>query len=472
VDIISANFSQLEGSKQVLVGVSGGPDSICLLHLVKLAGFPVTAAHYNHMLRSESDDEARGVAMVCEKLGVDLVTDKGDVESFATRESLSIETAARVLRYQFIFRQAEKIEAQAVLVGHHADDQIETILLHLVRGSGPDGLIGMRYLTLPNEWSGRIPLVRPLLKIWRSTILDYLQSQDIPFFIDKSNADRKYVRNKIRHELIPLMETINPQVKRSLWKLVDILSADIQIIDSMVQTEWERIINFQNQGYIGFERDKLLELPVSIKRRLIRKALSYIKGCDKEIYFDETQRAVNWLDLDNPTGRVDLADGIYLMFENEYVWIVGKAVDLPTDQWPQLCIDTPISLNVPGTLELNDGWALTCDVDDFSEDMYATIQQNVNPYQAWMDCDSLRVPVKVRRRNPGDRIQLDGLQGHSQKVSDLMVNNKVPKRARNNWPLVESAGTIAWIPAIRFSEPFRVTKRTNRIVHFRLTRED
>ena len=161
------NEGKLEAKNLILVGISGGPDSLCLLHALHTLGYNLVAAHVNHRLRPEADEEAQMVKQFVGGLGVRFISCKVDVLSYADEHKVSIEEAARTIRYHYLFEQAEDVGASAVLVGHNADDQAETILMHLLRGSGLAGLRGMEYRSVPNPWSEHIPLLRPLLFTWR-----------------------------------------------------------------------------------------------------------------------------------------------------------------------------------------------------------------------------------------------------------------------------------------------------------------
>ena len=198
---------QILPDKQILVGVSGGADSLCLLDILIRLGYPVLVAHFNHLLRPEASDDARAVEGIADMLKVPLVLGEGSANDYAQEHNLSIEESARNLRYRFLFKRAEIHDAKAVAVAHNADDQVETVLMHLLRGAGLDGLTGMPYRALPNPWSETIPLVRPLLGIWRTEIETYCTERELNPVIDRSNIDTTFFRNRLRHELIPELDT-------------------------------------------------------------------------------------------------------------------------------------------------------------------------------------------------------------------------------------------------------------------------
>ena len=179
VPIILQQQCQLDRHLPLLVGVSGGPDSICLAHQLLRTGYQIIIAHLNHQLRPEASLEAKQVEQLALGWGIPAIIDSVDVGRYAHVHHLSTEEAARELRYQFLFRAAIQSGAQAVAVGHNADDQVETVLMHLLRGAGPAGLRGMRWRSLPNPWSQTIALVRPLLSVWRTDIEAYLRANQL-----------------------------------------------------------------------------------------------------------------------------------------------------------------------------------------------------------------------------------------------------------------------------------------------------
>ncbi|MCJ7625136.1 MAG: tRNA lysidine(34) synthetase TilS, partial [Anaerolineaceae bacterium] len=204
---------KLQGDQPILVGVSGGPDSLCLLDVLDRMQYSLIIAHFDHNLRSNSGKEAQIVKKISIARNLPFVHDKKDVLRFAAEENLSIEEAARITRYRFLFEQAKKFSAQAIAVGHTADDQVETVLMHLLRGTGLSGLTGMTYRSHLTKWDPEIPVVRPLIGIWKEEILSYCFERNIKPVIDESNQDVKYLRNRLRHELMPYLERYNPKIK-------------------------------------------------------------------------------------------------------------------------------------------------------------------------------------------------------------------------------------------------------------------
>ncbi len=237
---------QVNAESVCLVGVSGGPDSMCLLHMLHRLGYPLIAVHVNHGLRPEADQEEQFVRTFAEGLGIEYLSRRVDVRGYAEVPSLSIEESARQVRDQGLFDEAEKTGAAAVLVAHNADDQVETILMHLLRGTGLSGLRGMDFRTLPNAWNERIPLIRPLISTWREEILAYLHEYNLAYIADQSNNDIVFFRNRIRHELLPDLEKYNPRIRQNLLRMSQINKDDYAVLQQLASSAWQA--HFARQG--------------------------------------------------------------------------------------------------------------------------------------------------------------------------------------------------------------------------------
>ena len=267
----------LDQSRPVLVGVSGGADSLCLMDSLHQLQFKIIVAHFDHGLRTSSQKEAALLARDIQKIGVPFFSTRANVRDFARENTQSIEEAARNLRYQFLFDVAEKQEAQAVFVGHNADDQVETVLLHLLQGSGLTGLRGMLVRSLPNPWSKRIPLMRPLLGFWRVEILSYLDQRGLQPFVDESNTDCQYLRNRIRQDLVPMLETLEPGVRQRIHRTAEILTGEDQMFEALTDRAWVECAFEIGEHGVSVNRPALLHQPLALRRRLIRRTLGTLR---------------------------------------------------------------------------------------------------------------------------------------------------------------------------------------------------
>lgn len=460
----------LDKEEKILVGVSGGPDSLCLLDALDVLGYHPVAAHLNHQLRPEAGQEALAIEHFCQERGLPYISGSLDVPALAREQRQSIEEAAREARYQFLFEQAARNNAQAVAVGHTADDQVETVLMHLLRGAGLAGLSGMPVRALPNAWSSAIPLVRPLLSFWRRQIEAYCESRGLKPSIDLSNLDQTYYRNRLRHELIPHLEGYNPAVREILWRMAKSLRGDLEIISQMETEAWEKCVRAVGAGYIALKRKDFLQLNLGLQRRLIRRAVACLRPGLRDIDFWSVERGLRYV-RDPGASLVDFTAGLHLRVEGDLIWLAKWGAALPAGNWPVLP-EERLDLTIPAEIRLPGGWALTIREVTDPPAARAAAHANQDPFQAWVRLDDLPGPISLRTRRPGDRFEPLGMEGRSVKLADFFVNRKVPRRARDSWPLLCAGEEILWIPGLQLAHPFRVEESTRRIAHLRLTRDE
>jgi tRNA(Ile)-lysidine synthase len=460
-----------EAEKPILVGVSGGPDSICLLDFLKKNDFSVIAAHLDHSIRPDSDEDARKVMLFADAIRVPYVLEKRDVPALASEKGLSLEEAGRIARYGFLFEQAQKIGAQAVAVGHNADDQVETILMHFLMGAGVGGLKGMESFSLPNPWSQDIPLVRPLLSIWRKDIEDYCQERGIDPIIDSSNIDTTFFRNRLRNQLIPQLDEYVPGIRKRLWHLAEIVTAEDLVLEGTLKDAIQECLVAQGEGFASFDIQAFVLLPLAIQRRMIRWAVSNIRADVRELDFAAVKRGLALVHSESqPRAKgVDLSLGIRAFIEDNQFFIAGWEADLPSQHWPQIAVESESGVfRIPGEFKLSEGWFLRGEqVDDLEIARYLA-QNNSDPFQAWIDLGEHEPALNIRSRDPGDRFNPLGMGGNSVKVSDFMINKKIPQRARDGWPLVYLGDQIVWVPGFRISHDHRLTRETRRAIHLTL----
>lgn len=472
VRFILQHNCQVVANRPLVVGVSGGPDSLCLLDILLCLGFRVVVAHFNHLLRPESTAEAQRVQALAAQMGMPYGEASQDVALYAQDEGLSIEEAARELRYRFLFAEAVRCQAQAVAVAHTADDQVETVLMHLLRGGATDGLSGMAYRSLPNPWSHEIPLVRPLLANWREEILDYNAERKLQPSIDASNLDRTYFRNRLRHEIIPALEQYQPNLRQLIWRTADVISEERRVLDSLVEAAWKECIPEQGTGYLAIDGQAMNVQPKAVQRRLLRRAIAWLHPGLRDVDYETIERGLAFTSSQQNKGQCSLVAGLFLLKEGKRIWLAANLASLPRASWPQLTAQKSLDFSRPGEIVLADGWVLQASESAESVQVSAELLSNTDLFQAWFDADLLPATLVVRGRRPGDHIQLLGMKGHSIKISDLLVNLKVPQRLRSNWPLVCAGEEIIWVPGLRQADFARVTDKTRRVVRLALSRSD
>ncbi len=437
----------------VLAGVSGGPDSIALLHVLRKLGYPVTAAYYDHGLRPGGDQEADFVRRIAHSLGAGFVTEKGDVPALVQKEGYSVEEAARMLRYGFLFRQARLENAQAVVTAHTADDQVETMLMHLLRGAGLAGLKGMLPRTILPAYDPDIPLVRPALQVWRTEILAYCRDHGLAGLEDPSNQDTRLFRNRIRHELIPSLENYNPSIRERLLKTTQTLAWDESALKELTEEKWGLVLAEEAPEYISLRTEPFLHLSPGLQARILRLAIVRLAPEVRDVDFDTTMRALAPVGSPSPGAGQDLVANLRIFREQDRIWISQSSACLPKDRWPQLKDDGHFELRPPALFDLANGWRLEA---QWLENPPPGFESNTDPYLAWLALEPGQEALALRPRRKGDRIRPLGMKKGSLKLSDFMINAGLPERFRRRWPLVCIEDEIAWVPGGRIGERFRV----------------
>ncbi len=453
---------RLSMDKPVLVGVSGGPDSLCLLAALARLGYPVFAAHFNHQLRPAASQDAEHARTAAEKLGVQFSGGEAQVSEFAEKEGRSVEEAARILRYRFLFEQARQMDAQAVAVGHTADDQVETVLMHFLRGAGLSGLRGMRVCGL-SEWDARIPLARPLLGVWHAETVAYCDQLGLQPSYDPSNLDVRYARNRVRHVLIPELARYNPQIKQAILRLSRAAAGDYAIVEAAAQDAWARARMEEGDGFVVLSLSDLRELPGGLLHNVLRAAIGGLRPGLLDIDYDTIERTAGFVEQPTRSLQMDLAGGLCLAQGGGKLFVYEQGAAVAVSAWPQLADRQGSALAVPGRIALGNGWSIAAE--------WAGEAGDTKPWQtgepglhAWLDAACLDLPLQVRSRRPGDRFEPLGMGGHSLKLSDYFINEKLPQLARARWPLLCSRGRVVWVPGFRPSHACRVRADTRQVV--------
>lgn len=471
IQVVFREQCKLVPDKPVLVGVSGGPDSMCLMEALRQAGYPIVVAHFNHQLRPDSDAEANLLEQTVARKNIPSVLGKGDVRAYADRMGVSIEDAARTLRYQFLFAQARQLRVQAVAVGHTADDQVETVLMHFLRGAGLTGLKGMSYRSFIPSFDRDIPVVRPLLGVWREETVVFCAANGLRPYHDPSNNSLNFLRNRIRHLLIPELESYNPRFREAVWRASRSLEGDYTSLAELLESVWSKCALLEQPGLVSFDAALLCSYAPGLQRNLIRRALDRVAPGLVDMRFSILDRAVGFL-ASREYGRMDLTGGARLFREGEQVYVAGQDVELPFERWPQLPKDArPLRLPIPGQLDLEGGWRLTCEQWRLPSLAMQQAQQNDDPFQVWMDAANLPPDLELRTRRSGDRFKPVGMDGHSMKLSDFFINEKLPQRARDGWPLLCAGDVVIWIPGYRLAHPFNLTDQTRQVLYLTLARK-
>lgn len=469
IDDILKNECGLVKDRPIVAGVSGGPDSLCLMETLRRAGYPVIVAYFDHQLRAESTTDARMVEKTANRLMLACYVDGADVRAHAEEKKLSIEEAARNLRYRFMFNLARRCNAQAVAVGHTADDQVETVLMHFLRGSGIAGLKGMSYRSIIPVFDPEIPIVRPLLDMWREETVVFCAINGLRPHYDSSNDSLNFQRNRIRHLLIPSLETYNPKFREAVLRMSQSLKGDYTFVMETLETAWREVVFSVDKESITFDYSLLSTFSLGLQRNLVKHAMQNLRpGVD--VTFSVLERATNLIRHGGTSARVDLKAGLRMFREGNFIYIGTLDAELPFDLWPQMQGESPISITPPQQVSLAGGWKLSCERWHLPVLAKEQAERNDDQFQVWVDAEHLPDSLELRPRRQGDHFAPLGMNGHSQKISDFFVNEKVPHRARDRWPLLCAGDEIIWVPGYRSAHSCRLTNSTKKIIYYSIMR--
>jgi tRNA(Ile)-lysidine synthase len=443
---ITENSLLTEGDKVVLA-VSGGPDSLCLLYLLhSLASelkISLVVAHLNHGLRPEGPFEAEGVAEIAAALSLPFELLEVDIPGYKKAYGLSEEVAGRQARYSFLFDVAVRYGATKIALGHHLDDQAETVLLNVLRGTGVDGLAGI----LPIRTQAGVQLIRPLLCLRRSEIDAYCYDHGLQPYTDSSNLETNYTRNKLRHQLIPYLEEhYNPRVKEALFGLADLAAADRAYLQKMARRSYFKLAKIGHKETIIRRADFSL-LPGALQGRVLRLALQrYLGG--KQVGRKHIQELLAFIKCAR-TGQQQLPGGAaaYLAYDQ---LILGRKIKRDQNGIEAIKLQVPGKVIVPGRVIIA---SRLIDKNDLSA-------WPPSRFQAYLDYDTLPPgPLQVCSRLAGIRFHPQGAAG-SKKLKDFLIDQKVPAHQRDRVPLVISGEKIIWVAGLRIDDSCKVTEET------------
>jgi len=424
----------------LVAAVSGGPDSIAMLHTIYniTAGWNVRihVAHLNHMFRGkQSEEEACFVFSQAEKLGLKCTVESFDVPAYIKESGLSPEDGARRIRYRFLQRVAKEIGASVIVTAHHANDQAETVLLHLLRGAGPEGLAAMA----PKEGN----LVRPLLEVTKEDILQYCREKNLTFRLDPTNYETDYLRNKVRLELIPTLKEYNPRIIESLGKTADICRNENSLLQALTEDIRKPLDIVEKEGSVTVSVSRLQALHPALQRRLLRSIVDGLAEFPGSLSFRQTEEIIRL----NTGKRINLPRGICAYREYDKLTFYRHSLSLDREN----PIPVSVVLKIPGVNvlpQLNiiiEAGIKSWPHPDFARGKYSVV----------LNKELTKLPLVVRTRRPGDRFQPAGLKG-TKKIKDFFIDEKIPRNLRDRIPLLVSDDKILWIIGYRLAEGVEV----------------
>lgn len=473
-----ARYELLSAGETVVVGVSGGADSLCLLHVLRaLAGdldLALHVGHLHHGLRgAEAEADAALVASLCQDWGLPCTVARADVPVLARQGRLSIEEAARQARYCFLGDLARSLGAGAVAVAHQADDQVETVLMHLLRGAGLAGLRGMRPLARLDELRlGQadpppLRLIRPLLEVTRQQVAAYCRAHGLTPRYDRSNLDTTHYRNRLRHELLPILEGYNPAIRQVLRRTAEAVAADHALLRAVLDEAWARVVRRETDEAIMLDRAAFRDEPLALRRSLLREAIHRLRRSLRNINWVHVEDAVRLAERGRAGDAATLPGGLALTLGYDDLTLASAGYVPPQEDAPRL--EAPLAVPLEGVTPLPGGrWVLRTRLlprqalpDDWS--------RQPDPYLAYLDADLLDAPLALRPRRAGDWLVPLGLGGR-QKVGDLMTNCKVPRAQRDAVPLLTCGDDIAWVVGYRLDARYAISPETRTVLCVRLER--
>lgn len=446
----------LSPGETIVVGVSGGVDSTALLHVLWTLnrtygyGWALHVVHLDHGFRGvEAKKDADYVQQLCEQLEIPCHRFAEDVSLYMREHGIGAQEAGRERRYALFRQVAFAVGATKVAVAHHADDQVETILFRLLRGTGLRGLAGMpvRRWLVPQK----VEIVRPLLGLFREELEQYCKQKGLVPRQDRSNLSRKYKRNKLRLDVLPLLAEINPRYREHLLQLAERAEADERYLQRLSRARLEQLVVSQQPERIVVDGEKFRSCDLALQRRLIPLILSYLSR-QTDWSSQHVEAVLRVMRGGHPSAYVHLPDNLVVKRVYQYIHFVKEL------RQEQRVVDYCYHISVPGRI-----WVEECGAWFHAEWRTGTPDwQALSPFVAVFAADDLsHHTLVVRNRRDGDRIALFGLPG-TKKLKELLIDLKVPKEWRDRLPVVATDNRILWVPGIRRSRHALVDEQTGR----------
>lgn len=442
-------YSMIEKGDGIVVGLSGGPDSTCLIHVLstirELYDLKLYAVHLNHMIRDEEalrDEEySEGLA---KKLDIPFFSKQIPVEEYARSERISTEEAGRLLRYQLFEEIARKTGAKKIALAHNMNDQAETMLMHFIRGSGLSGISGIRPLR-----EGKY--IRPIIACSREEIEEYCCINNLDPVIDSTNKEKIYTRNRVRLELIPYIKKyFNPNLVESLYKASEIIRDEDDYINSRTFIELDRI----RSGY-GVDINSFNLLHISLRRRMIRVLIEGIKGNLDGIESKHISDCIEFIEKKHTGKTISLPDGIECIIQYD-VFKINMKEELNNFEY---------QLKVPGSTYIKE---CNCTVNIKiikKREMFFNDSQFIK----YFDYDKIKNNITARNKRDGDYIYPKGMKG-KKKIKDVFIDKKIPRELREKTLLITQESEVFWIFGLRDSRKYKVDENTVNVMEIEIER--
>jgi tRNA(Ile)-lysidine synthase len=417
-------------------------------------GLRLHVVHLDHKLRGKSSTaDAQYVLDLCHELGIPITIEQRDVRSYQKEHKISLEEAARDVRYSFFTEIADSIGAKWIAVGHTRDDHIETILLNLLRGTGTRGLRGLLPVRKWHSVNSQLTIIRPLLDMSREETADYSRRHQLQPRIDTTNNSLKFTRNRVRLKLLPLLKTYNPDIIEALLRTARIAGDDISFLEKTARRYIQKLAD-KHEHTVYVEKQQLLKLPVSLQRLVLRKLIEDMIGTLKDIESRHIEEMVEF--LNKPAGKkISLPYG--LDFVSEYDrFVLGSDLE-ESSPFPEFTGEH--TLKIPGSSDTG-GWKFNSSLIKMTSNI------SDDKYIAYLDADLIKGELRVRTRSSGDRFQPLGMK-EEKKVGQFMIDARIPQRWRDRIPIVCVGDNVIWIVGHRIDDRYKITEKTKNVLRIK-----
>ena len=442
------DHNMVQDSDVVVVAVSGGADSVCLLSILSelkdTLAMSLVIAHLNQGLRPQEDEkETEFVVGLAGEFNLPLTQEKA--HTLRRVPGTSLEEEARIIRYNFFEKILSEHDARKVALGHNMNDQAETVLMNLLRGSGLRGLSG-----IPPIRENRY--IRPLIQVTRDEIHAYLKEKNMSFIVDSSNLEKKYLRNKIRLDLIPLLLSYQPRFIEHLGELASLCREKNRSIEEEARNCLKKATLHVSQGVMDLSIGVLKDLPMSTRFDVIREAIKQIRGTLRGINREHVKAVRDLIDNPKPQLRTNLPEKFVVTKTYERLRFTTDAEgEIEDFLYP---IEHMGSIHIP---EINQVLFL----EEVAKKNFS--ESSPSPRVAFVDLDRIEWPLSVRNFRVGDKFMPLGLKG-SKKVKDVFIDKKISRQERKRMPILTCGNDIIWVYGIRIDDRYRVTTNTRRIL--------
>lgn len=447
---IVRKYDLIKENENIVIGVSGGPDSMALLYILldlkQWVKFNIFVVHLNHGVRGiDAKKDQLFVEEQCKTLNLPYYTKNVNMIEYGKEKGITSEEAGRELRYGFFREILKKHGGGKIAVAHNKNDQAETVIMRFMRGTGIDGLKGMEFISED--------IIRPILSINREEIEKYIEDKGIETVLDKTNLEAIYTRNKVRLELIPYIEeNFNPNIIDTIWRISKISQIDSSFLEEYTEKKLDIVMKKHKNSSIVLDGKKVLDFHRSIQQRIIRNGIQKVHGSLQGITEAQVLSALNLL-LKGETGKkINLINDIVIRLNYDEL-IIEKESSTKNEEYYY-------ELSYPGLINIEElGYSFNMEVIEF----HPGIEFETANHIGYFDLDKINGKLSLRNRRIGDRFAPFGMKG-TKKIKDYFIDEKIGKKLRDKIPLLIDKNHILWVVGYRTSERYKITKDTKQIL--------